>query len=283
MSNKVMNKVWPLKLPPTVKWVLIALADHADDDGHTWIAVRSETKPGRKPKLDLVTKTGLSERSVQRAINDLVEAGHITRVENPGKGVDTYIHPVTTPVTVAPLTPDREATPVTVTGHNGKIPTFEKASPPSERHPTPVTVAPHPRHSGTQNLIHPLDTPPSDTSYPQAHRLRDDAPLSVNDLIESIFSPDRTNDVSPSPKCGDRLGKGRSLWAHLPSQFRHLPLEAKVSQLEEAFNAIKRNPDVLNDDERKDWLTLLTAASEEFWETGTGQQAERLLFELAFR
>lgn len=94
MSNTVQGIVSWLRLPPTEKAVMNALADSANDDGVSWIAVRS-----RKPhKLDLTIKTGFGERAVQGAIARLCaipaeEGGHLTRDERPGRGVIYTIHP----------------------------------------------------------------------------------------------------------------------------------------------------------------------------------------------
>lgn len=61
MSIDVMNLVWRSTLEGSSKrFVLLALADRADDDGYCWPGVQN-----------LVEKTGLSERTVQRALKDL--------------------------------------------------------------------------------------------------------------------------------------------------------------------------------------------------------------------
>ena len=96
MSLTLMAEVWPLDMSPTDKVVLLALADSAnDEDCRCWIAVKSRTLLNRrgKPKLDLIRKTSLSERTVQASIKRLVEAGHITREEKPGVGCDYWVHP----------------------------------------------------------------------------------------------------------------------------------------------------------------------------------------------
>jgi len=64
MSIYVMNYIWSLDLPPTVKLVAIALADHAHDDG-------SEARPSQAL---LMKKTGLSRVSVQRSLIYLKKA-----------------------------------------------------------------------------------------------------------------------------------------------------------------------------------------------------------------
>lgn len=84
MSIELMTQVWRLQLSPkSDKMVLLALADAANDDGVTWMAVRSR-KAG---KLDLMRKCSMGDRAVQGAIKRLVDQGYLTRHENPGRGV----------------------------------------------------------------------------------------------------------------------------------------------------------------------------------------------------
>lgn len=105
MSVAIMTAVWRMNLPSTEKLVLLALADAANDDGITWIAVASK-RQGQK--LDLLTKTSLSERAIQGAIKRLSAEGHLRREERPGKGVIYHITPRTscgaTPAPPAPRT-----------------------------------------------------------------------------------------------------------------------------------------------------------------------------------
>lgn len=67
MSIRVMSHVWRLDLPPSVKLVALALADHAHDDG-------TEARPSRAL---LIEKTGLSKMTVKRAIEHLMADGVI--------------------------------------------------------------------------------------------------------------------------------------------------------------------------------------------------------------
>lgn len=83
MSITLMSEVWRLDLPTTDKMVLLALADAANDDGVTWMAL--ESKEG--VKLDLLKKTSLSRRAVQQALSRLCDAGYLARTDRPGKGV----------------------------------------------------------------------------------------------------------------------------------------------------------------------------------------------------
>ncbi len=63
MSVRVQTYVWQLKLSPTQKLVAIALADHCHDDG-------SEARPSQNL---LVTKTGLSKRTVGYTLQQLLD------------------------------------------------------------------------------------------------------------------------------------------------------------------------------------------------------------------
>jgi hypothetical protein len=64
MSIVAMNWAWQLRLKPTAKFVLMALADAADDDGFCWPSIPT-----------LARKTCLDDRSVQRIIKFLKEGG----------------------------------------------------------------------------------------------------------------------------------------------------------------------------------------------------------------
>ena len=87
-----MNHVWSLDLQPHLKYVAIALADHAHADG-------SEARPSQ---AYLAEKTGLSDRQVRRTLADLVAAGVIQIQRPAGRNrattyrfvlVDTHVLP----------------------------------------------------------------------------------------------------------------------------------------------------------------------------------------------
>jgi Helix-turn-helix domain len=82
MSIKLMSRVWELELDDSFKLTLLALADAANDEGFCWPGVAS-----------LCKKTSRSERTIQGAIQGLVDMGHITRKEVPGKGCTYTVHP----------------------------------------------------------------------------------------------------------------------------------------------------------------------------------------------
>ena len=69
MSIKVMTWAWEQELPPLTKLVLMAIADHCDDEGYAWPGIRGIAK-----------KCGVAHRTVQRQGEDLQDKG-ILKVE----------------------------------------------------------------------------------------------------------------------------------------------------------------------------------------------------------
>ncbi len=82
MSIKLMSQVWERQMSHAQQSVLLALVDHANDDG-----TRIHPSYGR-----IAWKTGYSRRQVKRIIADLIKLGAILRLERGGpvKGVNTY-------------------------------------------------------------------------------------------------------------------------------------------------------------------------------------------------
>ena len=59
MSVRAMGAVWALKIPPADKLVLLAMVDHADDEGKRI-----------HPSVELISsKTGYSDRQVRRIVD----------------------------------------------------------------------------------------------------------------------------------------------------------------------------------------------------------------------
>lgn len=71
MSIKLMSRVWEKDLPQNQAFVLLALADHANDEGVCHPSV-----------LRVAWKTGYSRRAVQRIIRELEEAEIVTVIAN---------------------------------------------------------------------------------------------------------------------------------------------------------------------------------------------------------
>jgi len=59
-----MNWAWEQNLPPGSKLILMALADNADDQGYCWPKIKTTA-----------AKCGVSERTAQRTIKDLLDGG----------------------------------------------------------------------------------------------------------------------------------------------------------------------------------------------------------------
>jgi hypothetical protein len=76
MSAKIFGLAWELELPHAEKFVLLALADHADHDGNNVF-----------PSIALVAwKTEYSERQVQRVMKKLEARGLLVREQDGGLG-----------------------------------------------------------------------------------------------------------------------------------------------------------------------------------------------------
>ena len=99
MSVRVMSAFWEIPLPPIDKLVLLALADAANDEGHCWPSIAT-----------IARKSGVSERSVQRAIRKAESSGMIERKEVIGKGCKYHLTPrhTVTPAAQSPVTETTE-------------------------------------------------------------------------------------------------------------------------------------------------------------------------------
>lgn len=73
MSVRVSVLVWDTDLPPSEKLVGLALADNSNNEGECWPSLYT-----------LCQKTGLSRRTVQRAIRDFEDAGWLVTRQEPG-------------------------------------------------------------------------------------------------------------------------------------------------------------------------------------------------------
>ena len=124
-----MSQVFELDgVGPTHRLLLLALADHADDDGRCY------------PSLSrLCRRTGLTERAVRKNLRDLEAAGHLrTEVGTGPKGSNTY-H----------VTPRHELPPAR------KAPRHEMPHP-------PAPYAPPPRHDVPPNHHITINEPSND-------------------------------------------------------------------------------------------------------------------------
>lgn len=106
MSIRIMSAVFDSKtLKPTERLVMLALADHADDEGKCY------------PSIDrLKDRTGLSERAVQMNVRKLVDEGYLRVQIGGGKGNANLYFVSPNPAYAAPRTkctpaPDAPQTP----------------------------------------------------------------------------------------------------------------------------------------------------------------------------
>lgn len=74
MSIRLMSEVWRTNLPTVEKMVLLVIADHASDDG-------TEAWPSQ---ATIAAKASISIRTVQRAVNSLVEKGYLWMAKGAG-------------------------------------------------------------------------------------------------------------------------------------------------------------------------------------------------------
>ena len=98
VSWPMVRRVWELQLPhPSHKLVMLSLADH----------LNSKTARCDPAVSRIATRTGLSERTVRSAIDELERAGHVTQIARPGKTTWYGLHPCNgctpTPAATAPL------------------------------------------------------------------------------------------------------------------------------------------------------------------------------------
>ena len=84
MSIEALSWVWKQNLPPTHKLVLLAIADHSDQDGVCWPGIRG-----------LAKKTGLSERTINRTLAEIEMPGMVIiekRTDSSGRNLsNVYI------------------------------------------------------------------------------------------------------------------------------------------------------------------------------------------------
>ncbi|PZU71045.1 DnaA N-terminal domain-containing protein [Sphingobium sp.] len=194
MSIRLMNVVLGVDmdhLSTTERYVLLVLADSANDDGVTWIPIK-----GRADKRSIMKKTSLSERAVQNCLRSLETAGHVTRDERPGRGVMYTLHPRTK------CTPARNAP---VAGENGTCSqSLSGAKPPHEMHPrtkctgasgapTPARRAPKPLYKPDSPLEPNGSSPPEGAGGTGSKRNR-------GSRIPEDWSPPSIADLPPSAK-----------------------------------------------------------------------------------
>lgn len=132
MSIRLMSAIFESEtLGPTERLVMLALADHADDDGRCYPSIAR-----------LCQRTGLSERAVQTNIRKLVDQGYIRIVLGGGKGNSNLYFISANPAADAPR---RKCTPAA-----------DAPQTPQEMRPNPAADAPEP----SRTTIEPSEDPP---------------------------------------------------------------------------------------------------------------------------
>lgn len=115
MSIRIMAQIFDMEdVPPTQKLILLALADHADDQGRCYPSISR-----------LCRRTGLKERAIQSNLKALEIAGLISIVRGAGPNGCNVFFVSATPAADAP---------------------------PQEMHHPPAGNAPHPRSRCTQTI-----------------------------------------------------------------------------------------------------------------------------------
>ncbi|HHT8835124.1 TPA: helix-turn-helix domain-containing protein [Burkholderia cenocepacia] len=174
MSIHLMNQAWRTTLATGAKFVLVAVCDTANDEGVCWPSVETIRR-----------KCSMGERTVQRHLDDLEQAGIITRSFRKGRSTTYQVHeskfPFSTPA---------------------------KLAPPQERHPrqgdTPANLAPTPaKNDGTP--------PPNSTETPANL-----APRTTNNLKENPQGTVRTPESASVDNSGP---KASALGARLPADW----------------------------------------------------------------
>ena len=134
MSVRVQTYVWQLTLSPTQKLVAIALADHCHDDG-------TEARPSQSL---LAKKTGLSERTIRTALQELVRLDVLMVQRKSGQhSPNCYMFPIPDGfatlrgATVSGLSPEGQ-----LTSQRGNSRRSEgQLSPPNHKEPSIETTA----------------------------------------------------------------------------------------------------------------------------------------------
>lgn len=151
MSNAALTWVFPIPVTGPRKAVLIALAEHADDDGDCWPSISR-----------LALFAGVTERCVQTSLKSLEAAG-LVRVDRStgGRNSNQYRLDITGApdegLIAAAELPRTTFTPATDTPEEDSPPQDNRLCPEGGS-PAPAPHSPLPRTRNTQTLIEPLLT-----------------------------------------------------------------------------------------------------------------------------
>ena len=197
MSHRLQDLFWDVDLTSTEQLVAQRLAWHADDTtGKCWPGIAL-----------LCAKTGLGERAVQKSIQSLKAAGHITREENRGLGVIYWVHPRTK----CARRKGGKSTPAQVDDLTPHTPAPDAPLPPQEVHPrtsdAPAPDAPTPARRAPKYVKNP-SVPKETSSLSVAREPKSTKPHRLpNDWNPERFGPD-----SAAREVVDRRGQS---WAKI--------------------------------------------------------------------
>lgn len=175
MSIRIMSDVWALKgIPTTVKFILVKLADNADDDGMCWPSV---------PKIAEACE--VTERTVQSALKWAESNSLLRREMRPGRS-SIY---VLTPAEFSPpkiLHPRKSFTPTPAIDAN--TPYTEPSVEPSNNNNTArARATPPPTQPDVKVKNQKLQPMPTDWKPNDAHRAKTQSiGLDANELAEEF-------------------------------------------------------------------------------------------------
>ncbi|CAB5291617.1 hypothetical protein IST4103_01220 [Burkholderia cenocepacia] len=134
MSIHLMNQAWRTTLATGAKFVLVAVCDTANDEGVCWPSVETIRR-----------KCSMGERTVQRHLDDLEQAGIITRSFRKGRSTTYQVHeskfPLSTPAKLAPPQ-ERHPRQIDTPANLAPTPAKNDGAPPPNSTETPANLAP---------------------------------------------------------------------------------------------------------------------------------------------
>lgn len=210
MSNRLINAAFKAVMAPSQKFVLVALCDYANEVGECFPSVSM-----------MMERCCMSDRSIQRAIVQLVGDGYLTRDFRRGRST---VYTVTDPQSW-PVEPPTQCHPDTVSPRHSVTPPPtqchpDTASPPTQCHPTPDTM------SGAPDTVSPITTtyPPSNHlsvgGAGEAEAEKGEEPINVAGAVDQAVEAMIKAGVAPerisrnNPDFHDLIAAG-----HLPDEF----------------------------------------------------------------
>lgn len=147
MSNRLLSLAWKVPVSAMAKLVLVRLADRADDQGHCWPSIAS-----------LARDTGANDRTVQRALRTLRDAGHVDWMAGNSNVANKYhVHPI------VPEGGWHSDTPTAEDCDNGSGTATPLGL--ADCHQGGGTLPPEGWHSDQPTIIEPSDEPSGEPSF----------------------------------------------------------------------------------------------------------------------